>query len=42
MQVLQYVDVSCIVYGAEMYLVTFIFLICVIDSTKGFSRCRGY
>ena len=26
----------------KMYLVIFIFLICVIDSIKGFSRCRGY
>ena len=25
-----------------MYLVIYIFLICVIDSIKGFSRCRGY
>ena len=25
-----------------MYLVVFIFLICVVDSIKGFSRCRGY
>ena len=25
-----------------MYLVIFIVLICVIDSIKGFSRCRGY
>ena len=31
-----------VVYGAKMYLVIFIFLICVIDSTKGFSQCRGY
>ena len=39
-QVLQYVDISC--NGAEMYLVIFVFLICVVDSIKGFSRCRGY
>ena len=28
--------------GAKMYLVIFILLICVIDSIKGLSRCRGY
>ena len=35
-------DISCNV--AMMYLVIFVFLICVIevDSIKGFSRCRGY
>ena len=33
MQVLYYVDISC--NGAKMYLVFFVFLICVIDSIKG-------
>ena len=37
-QVLQYVDISC--NGATMYLVILVFLICVTDSIKGFSRCR--
>ena len=31
-------DISC--NEAKMYL--FFFLICVMDSFKGFSRCRGY
>ena len=40
-QILKYVDISC--NGAKMHLVMFIlkFLICVIDSIKGFCRCRG-
>ena len=33
-------DISC--NGANMYLVTFVFLICVVDSIEGFSRCCGY
>ena len=37
---LQYVDVSCI-WGQDVPVFCF-FLICVIDSIKGFSRCRGY
>ena len=36
----QYVDVSCI-WGQDGPGYYF-FLICVIDSIKGFSRCRGY
>ena len=39
-QILEYVDISC--NGAKMYLVIFIFLICVVDSIKAFFRCRGY
>ena len=40
-QILSYVDISC--NRAKMYLVIFIFVICVTDSIKGFSRCRrGY
>ena len=33
-------DVSCIL--GEDVPGCFIFLICVVDSIKGFSRCRGY
>ena len=33
-------DISC--NGVKIYLVVFIFLICVTDSIKGFSLCRGY
>ena len=39
-QILEYVDISC--NGAKMYLFFFFFLICVIDSIKGFSQYRGY
>ena len=40
-QVLQYVDVSCI-WGQDVPGCIYFFLIYVIDSIKGFSRCRGY
>ena len=32
-------NISC--NGAKMYMVIFVFLICVVDSIKGFSRCRN-
>ena len=39
---LDYTCLTIIRNGAKMYLVIFVFLICVIDSIKGFSQCRGY